>query len=209
MSDAVLQLARAVQESSGLALRGLMGYEGHAALERDANERRRLFAAACATLARERDRLISAGFPCEIVSGGSTGTADLAGELGVLTEVQAGSHVLMDSQYADLQLGYKQALFCVATVISARQGQIVVNTGLKSLNGDGPLPDVCALGLRVTRINDEHTIIRSTGGAVQPQVGDRLLLVPSHVDPTVNLHPHMTAIDRAGGLQHWLVDGRR
>src|SRR6516165_4884679 len=71
------------------------------------------------------DRLAEAGFDCEIISGGGTGTYDLAAAAGALTEVQAGSYVLMDGRYGTLDLPFEQALYCVTTVISRRHSRAV------------------------------------------------------------------------------------
>src|SRR5947209_8045219 len=59
--------------------RGVMGYEGHAVLLRDAEERRRVATDALATLGRHVEALRAAGLGPEIVSAGGTGTYDIAG----------------------------------------------------------------------------------------------------------------------------------
>ena len=86
---------------------------------------------AAAQVQQERARLAAAGFDCEIISGGGTGTYDLAARAGALTEVQAGSYVLMDGRYGTLDLPFEPALYCVTTVISRRHARAVLNAGLK------------------------------------------------------------------------------
>src|SRR5439155_19443369 len=95
-----LALARRVQELRGLRFRGLQGYEGH--LQHIYSEAER--AEACHAAMRklgETVRLIrEAGLAVEIVSTGATGTHRFTGETDEVTELQRGSYVVMDSDYA-------------------------------------------------------------------------------------------------------------
>ncbi|MCW2968159.1 MAG: low-specificity D-threonine aldolase, partial [Solirubrobacteraceae bacterium] len=159
-------------------------------------------------LRAERERLERAGLACPVVSGGGTGTLDLAGEAGALTEVQAGSYVLMDTTYERLGLPFEQALFCRATVVSRSGTRVVLNAGLKALSAEYGMPGAVDPGLEVISLSDEHAT------ATVPEdcplrVGDTTLLVPAHVDPTVNLHPALLAVAQDGGVEAWPVDARR
>ena len=71
------------------------------------------------------DRLLStvrmirdAGLPCDIVSAGGTGTYDITGRIDGVTEIQAGSYVLMDTAYARLDIPFEQAISLLGTVLS-------------------------------------------------------------------------------------------
>lgn len=201
VSDALLALAAG---RPGLRFRGLQGYEGHAVLLPDRDERARAVAAAAEILDAERARLEEAGFRCELVSGGGTGTYDLSTEAGALDEIQAGSYVLMDASYARLGLPFEQALFCRATVVSRQGDRVVLDAGLKALSAEYGMPR--ADGIRIASLADEH----ATGTTDEDlRVGDAVLLVPAHVDPTVNLHPALTVVGEGGGVERWAVDGRR
>ena len=61
-----------------------------------------------------------------MISGGGTGTYDLAAQAGALTEIQVGSYVLMDGRYGTLDLPFEPALYCVTTVISRRPSRAVL-----------------------------------------------------------------------------------
>jgi D-serine deaminase-like pyridoxal phosphate-dependent protein len=206
-SPALVELAASIERAPGLTLAGLQAYEGHAVFVADRGERRRLVAAAGATVEAECARLRAAGFPCGSHSGGATGTFDLVTDVDVLDEVQAGSYALMDVRYGGLDLPFEYALYCLATVISRHGDRAVVDCGLKSVSGEYGLPLVAAPGIECVDLSDEHTRV-SIVGDPEVAIGDRLLVVPAHVDPTVNLHDalHVVGDD---GIETWPVDGRR
>jgi D-serine deaminase-like pyridoxal phosphate-dependent protein len=140
------ELAEAIARSERLHFAGLMGYEGHAVLEPDRDERVRLVRGAARILTTARDALAARGLPCQIVSGGGTGTLDLWPEAGPLTEVQAGSYVLMDSTYGGLNLRFSNALFCLSRVVSRWGDRGVGDAGLKSMSKEYGLPTLLGPG---------------------------------------------------------------
>ncbi|MDP1887343.1 MAG: DSD1 family PLP-dependent enzyme, partial [Polaromonas sp.] len=66
---------------------------------------------------------------------------------------------------------------------------------------DSGLPAVHGLALDYANGGDEHGILR---GAVLPELGDTVWLIPGHCDPTVNLHDHLLGV--RGGLEHGTVE---
>ncbi|HEY3095765.1 MAG TPA: alanine racemase, partial [Acidimicrobiia bacterium] len=94
----------------GLTVRGVMGYEGHVVGVADRATREEQTEAAMHMLLDAH-----ADVGGELVSGGGTGTYDINTWV---TEIQAGSYVLMDTAYGHLDLPFRQALSIVATVIS-------------------------------------------------------------------------------------------
>ncbi len=189
----VVALARA----AGDRFAGLMGYDGHAQ-HADAPGRAESSGRAAALLAAERDRLAAEGIGCDIVSGAGSGTLADAARAGVLTEAQPGSYVLGDADYGRLGLGFSQAVWCAATVISRRGDVAVLDAGLKQLSAESGLPQV--EGAEVVGIADEHLTLRVDGGFM---LGEVVRVVPSHLDPTMNLHD---AVICDGEL--WPVEGR-
>jgi len=204
----LVPLAGQIARHDRLSFRGLQAYEGHA-VHRDSREvRTTLVRQAAHQVRQERARLAAAGFDCEIISGGGTGTYDLAAAAGALTEVQAGSYVLMDGRYGTLDLPFEQALYCVATVISRRHSRAVLNAGLKELTVEYGMPAIQAAGARITALSDEHAQVRLAPGHGGLAVGDKVLLIPAHVDPAVNLYDRLFVWE-AGAVTEWDVDGRR
>jgi D-serine deaminase-like pyridoxal phosphate-dependent protein len=156
----------------------------------------------------EKARLEKAGYPCPTVSGGGSGTWDLAAECGVLTEVQAGSYVLMDAKYATIDIPFENALFCCTTLISRRgRDAAVLNAGLKSMTVEYGMPKSVDGSFSVITLADEHARINAKPDW-PAKVGDPVLLVPPHIDPAINLHDVVLVHDR-GVARHWTVDGRR
>jgi D-serine deaminase-like pyridoxal phosphate-dependent protein len=203
-SPLLAQLAVAVLENPRIRLAGLMGYEGHAVLRPDRTERRALVTEAAVLLRQAQDTLLALGCDSRVVSGGGTGTYDLWSDAGVLTEVQAGSYVLMDATYSRLDSPFSQALYCLATVISVQEDRAVANAGLKSLSAEYGLPRLVGSDGEVYGIADEHSLIRlARPGSLE--IGDRIWLVPAHVDPTVNLHRLLFAWDTDLGILEWAV----
>jgi D-serine deaminase-like pyridoxal phosphate-dependent protein len=208
-SDQLLPIARAIDDSERLEFVGLQGYEGHAVHKDDRALRKVMVWQAAQVLRTERARLEEAGFACAVISGGGSGTWDLAAETGVWTDIQAGSYVLMDAEYGSIGLSFEPALYCAATVISRRSPESgVLNAGLKELTVEGGMPRPVRAGLRVLGLSDEHARL-----AVQPgtplSVGETVLLIPGHIDPAINLHPALVVWEGGDQLSLWPVDARR
>ena len=192
---ALADLARA----RGLSVLGTMGYEGHAVLVPDRAERAALTDASMQILAAAHETVGG-----EILSGGGTGTYDVNT---TATEIQAGSYTLMDTAYGKLDIPFQRALAVVATVIHANSKWAVADCGLKALGMDHGNPAIDAA--QVLFCSDEH-ITYAPNGPVR--VGDRVLVWPAHVDPTVAYHEVMYLADgptvEAIVVDEWAVDLR-
>ena len=138
----------------------------------------------------------------DLVSAGGTGTFDLNRWA---TEIQAGSYALMDTAYATTGVPFRQALSVLATVISVSPGWAVADCGLKALGMDHGNPSID--GAQVFFCSDEHiTFIPDEGRPVR--VGDRVHVVPAHIDPTVAYHAHLYLVDGDDVADVWPVDLR-
>ncbi len=115
-----------------------------------------------------------------MISAGGTGTYDLNSWA---TEIQAGSYALMDTAYGKLGLPFSQALSVLSTVISVSTGWAVADCGLKALGMDHGDPSV--EGADVWFCSDEHLTFTPSSPL---RVGDRVRVLPAHVDPTVAYH---------------------
>ncbi len=204
-----LGLARSVAAAEGLRLRGLMGYEGHVVGNDDRVQRE-------AGARRSVEQLLStvrmireAGLPCEIVSAGGTGTYDITGRIEGVTEIQAGSYVLMDTAYAKLDIPFELAFTVLGTVLSRpKPDMCVADNGNKACSMDHGNPAVKGIeGASVLFLSDEHaTIILPPESTVR--VGDRIEFWPSHIDPTINLHDVIFAVDGDEVVEVWPVAAR-
>ncbi len=180
---------------SGLTVRGVMGYEGHIVGLEDRGTRTAMLEESMAQLVRAHD-LVGG----EVISAGGTGTYDLNTWA---TEIQAGSYALMDTAYAKLGLPFAQALTVLSTVISVARDWVVADCGLKALGMDHGNPSV--EGAEVWFCSDEHlTLVPGT----PLRVGDRIRVLPAHVDPTVAYHRYLHVVDGDEVVERWDVDLR-
>jgi D-serine deaminase-like pyridoxal phosphate-dependent protein len=198
--------------SLGLNIRGVMGYEGHLMAVADRDEQRAKVRSAMGVLVECFDQVrAQSGDDCTIISAGGTGTFDLYDPsdplLARVNEVQAGSYALMDSHYGALELPFVQALFVVGTVISVSDSWAVIDVGLKSLGMDHGNPTI--EGASVWFCSDEHITFSMKDGRPLPGIGNRVLVRPAHIDPTIALHEVMHVVDQIGTvIDAWPVDLR-
>lgn len=192
--DAPLELARRVL-SKGLKLRGVMGYEGHLQPLPPGDDKECAVRAAMKTLVGARTCLESAGIPVEIVTCGGTGDFAMTGAYPGVTEVQAGSYLLMDTWYASAAPQFEITLSVLATVVSKTPGQrLVVDAGVKAISGERGLPSVKGQPrLRVKTLHAEHAPIEIQGD-VSVEVGDTIELLVHYHDGTINLHDRMFGV---------------
>ena len=181
--------------SRGLAVRGVMGYEGHVVGVHDRATRVEQTETAMRQLLDAH-----ADVGGELVSGGGTGTFDINTWV---TEIQAGSYALMDTAYGHLDLPFELALSIVATVISVSEGWAVADCGLKALGMDHGDPTV--IGHTVWFCSDEHVTF---GPETPVAVGDRVRVLPAHVDPTVAYHERMHLATDDNIVDTWDIDLR-
>ena len=179
----------------GLEVRGVMGYEGHLVGLVDRAVRTEMLEASMDLLIQAH-RQVGGG----VVSAGGTGTYDINRWA---TEIQAGSYALMDTAYGKLGLPFAQALTVLATVISVSAGWAVGDCGLKALGMDHGDPSID--GSTVLFCSDEHITFVPEHPV---RVGDRIRVVPAHVDPTVAYHRFLHLVDGDDVVEQWPVDLR-
>lgn len=190
-AEEALSLARVVADLPHLKLIGAQGYEGH--LQHLANaERQEKCRAAMSNLSEAVKLLRSNGFDVPVVTTGGTGTAEICADCENITELQPGSFVFMDVAYRNATNGkYANALSVLATVISKpTPDRAVVDAGLKCLSVDMGFAEPKNMPEFSYRpAGDEHGIIenKTAGGAVPLNVGDKIELLPGHIDTTVAL----------------------
>jgi D-serine deaminase-like pyridoxal phosphate-dependent protein len=182
--------------AEGLNVHGLMGYEGHLGHLPDGPDKERAYGEAMRTLMDSRSLVEARGIPVEIVSAGGTGTYRLSSRFPQITESQAGSYLLMDTNYASTCTDFDKALTVLATVISKTgEERLVVDAGLKSISGELGMPVLKSRdGLHLRKLNAEHGVIDIVGPHASLDVGDRIEIWVQYSDATVNLHDCMYGI---------------
>jgi D-serine deaminase-like pyridoxal phosphate-dependent protein len=208
--DAAVQLAKQIRSSQHLRFAGLQAYHGRAQHLRTIEERQAAIEGAAQHVAQMKRLLAKAGIDCPIVTGAGSGTYLLEVEAG-WDEIQVGSYAFLDVDYAKNQWAaprprFQLALFVLAPVMSRAPGRAIVDAGLKASSVDSGMPAVWQRpGLAYVGASDEHGKIE---GSELPQLGEKLLLVPGHCDPTVNLYDWYVCLrgDRVEAL--WPITAR-
>ena len=195
--DEAVQLARRIAASAGLRFAGLQCYHGSAQHLRAPQERAAAIIDAAEAARTTRQAIEDTGLAVERVTGAGTGTFIHERGSGVFNEIQAGSYVFMDRDYADNQRGgsdvaFEHALFVRTTVMSRpAAARAIVDAGLKASSVDSGMPTVWQRpDLRYVKAADEHGVLATPAPAAL-SLGDVLMLVPGHCDPTVNLYDEL------------------
>ena len=179
-----LALARRVADLPGLRFEGITGYEGHCSLTRDNDLRHERQREAMAFFTGVAALLEADGIGCPIRSAGGIATWNWTAAFPGMTEIQAGTYVVMDNFHGVMVPGFEHSLTIQATVISRQSGHVIVDAGSKSVADPA---DVTIVGhdLPVFRFDEEHGIFDATGGSTL-RVGDAVALVPGYSPSTVN-----------------------
>jgi D-serine deaminase-like pyridoxal phosphate-dependent protein len=209
-----VELAEEIAQHRALRLRGLQAYYGSAQHRRGVRERRQAITLAATLAGAARDGLIAAGHPCEIVTGGGTGTFPYETGSGVYNEVQPGSYVLMDIDYGKNEFdpiapAFEPALYILTSVMSARGDRVTLDAGLKAFSTDSGPAMPAFEGWQVRGVSDEHTVlIRAGSEGPNLVLGDKPLLIPGHIDPTVNLHDVIVVSRNDVVIDVWPIEAR-
>jgi D-serine deaminase-like pyridoxal phosphate-dependent protein len=195
--EPAVTLAQLIAREKHLRFAGLQAYQGRAQHFRTIEERRTAVDEAIARSKATVQALKAAGLSCDIVGGAGTGTFELEAASGIYNELQAGSYIFMDADYARNKRAdggpydtFEHALFVYATIMSMTQAErAVIDAGLKTFTFEsGPPVAVDFAGAVYERPSDEHGNLNLAQSNTRPGLGDKVRLIPGHCDPTVNLH---------------------
>jgi D-serine deaminase-like pyridoxal phosphate-dependent protein len=196
----------------GMRFGGLQAYHGRAQHLRTMEERHAVIETAAQHVGHTKRMLQEAGIACPIVTGAGSGTYMFEAQSGVWDEIQPGSYAFMDADYARNEWAaplprFEHALFVLATVMSRPSpGLAIVDAGLKASSVDSGMPGIWQRpGLAYTHASDEHGWVE---GAESPRLGEKLLLVPGHCDPTINLYDWYVCVRRGVVEALWPITAR-
>jgi D-serine deaminase-like pyridoxal phosphate-dependent protein len=207
--EEAVALASKALSTAGIQLRGLMGYEGHAVQMPNRAEREAAVRHSMTQLASTARMFLAAGLPAGIVSAGGTGSYDISSTFEEITEIQAGSYALMDADYAKFGIPFEHAVSILGTIVSRTVPErCVTDSGHKACTKDHGLPTVKGIeDASVLALNDEHATIKIPPASTLA-IGDRIELYPSHIDPTMNLHDVVYALDGDEVVGVWPIAAR-
>jgi D-serine deaminase-like pyridoxal phosphate-dependent protein len=183
-AEEALALARQVAEMPGLRFEGITGYEGHCTLTPEEDLRHEKQQTAMMLFTSVADLLEANGIACPIRSAGGIATWQWTATYPGITEIQAGSYVVMDNFHGRMVPGFERSLTIQASVISRQSKQVIVDVGSKSV-ADPYNVTIVGHDLPVFRSDEEHGIFSAPGGSML-KVGDCVSLVPGYSPSTVN-----------------------
>lgn len=213
--EPAVALARRIARAENLRFAGLQAYQGSAQHLRRVDERRAAIDAAVAQVKATLAELDRARIKCPKVTGAGTGTYAFEAASRVYTEIQPGSYIFMDGDYAKndwTESGiprFEHSLFVWTTVMSrTTPDRAIVDAGLKASSVDSGMPRIAAAdGAEYVKASDEHGVLKLNGAAGYA-VGDKLKLIPGHCDPTVNLYDQFVCM-RGGRVEAlWPISAR-
>ncbi|HEX9398428.1 MAG TPA: DSD1 family PLP-dependent enzyme [Burkholderiales bacterium] len=209
--EPVLALAKEIVKHRKLRFAGLHAYHGRAQHVRSTQDRRVAIENAATAVQVTKALLDKNNIPCHVVTGAGSGTYMLEVGTGAWDEIQPGSYVFMDADYAKNEWAaplprFEHSLFVLTTVMSRQASHAVVDAGLKASSVDSGMPLVFQQkNLQYTHASDEHGWIE---GEKLPALGEKLLLVPGHCDPTVNLYDWYVGVRRGVVEALWAITAR-
>ncbi|MFM7848938.1 MAG: DSD1 family PLP-dependent enzyme [Rubrivivax sp.] len=225
-ADALLTIGR-VLHGGGMRLGGVMAHAGSSYDLDEPEALRRIAEQERAGTVLAADRLRQAGWPCPVVSVGSTPTALSAQSLSGVTEVRAGVYVFFDLVMHNIGVCSPQdlSLSVLTTVIGHQpeKGWAIVDAGWMAMSRDrgtqkqkqdygyGQVCDETGTpieGYVMGSANQEHGIVCRTGAADTDvarrfPVGRRLRILPNHACATGAQHPAYQAVLPDGQVQTW------
>ena len=205
-------LAREIAKFPNLRFAGLQAYHGRAQHMRTMEERYAVIETASQHVQHTTRLLKEAGIDCPIVTGAGSGTFMFEVESGTWNEIQCGSYAFMDADYARNEWAaplprFEHSLFVYAAVMSRPSDQVaIVDAGLKASSVDSGMPGVWQRpGLAYTHASDEHGWVE---GPAVPPLGEKILLVPGHCDPTINLYDWYVCVRKGIVEDLWAITAR-
>lgn len=216
-TEAVVEIARAVEAADNLKFTGIQAYQGAMQHMDSYEDRKAKLDVAIAQVQDAVDGLKAEGIACELVSGGGTGSYYFESNSDVYNELQCGSYAFMDADYGRIldkdgnridQGEWENAFFILTSVMShAKADKAIVDAGLKAQSVDSGLPVIFGRDdVEYIKCSDEHGVVMDPTGALK--VNDKLKLVPGHCDPTANVHDWYVGV-RDGKVECvWPVSAR-
>lgn len=205
----VVAIAKSIAAASQLQFAGIQAYHGPMQHIQSMAEREQTFAGLLIQVKEAIAALSSVGLPCQIVTGGGTGSYRLEAGSGVYNELQCGSYAFMDAHYGRTEgLEWEHALFILSGIIShVRPDQAICDAGLKVQSVDSGLPVIFGRGdVEYIQCSDEHGVIADPAGVLA--INEKLRLIPGHCDPTCNMHDWYVGV-RDGKVETlWPVSAR-
>ena len=209
-------LAERVAALPGIELLGVFTHEGHVYGQgRTEAEKERLTFEACNATVETAEMIRSRGLPAPVVSVGSAGTFRFAVRCPGVTEVRPGTYVFND--WATVRNGWASlsdcAMYVAVTVVSRpTETRAILDGGSKTLSSEvyeGIYGHIMEYpNARIYKLNEEHAYVDVSNCEEQPQIGERIHIVPVHTCVVTNLHNQIYGVRGEDIEVVWTVAAR-
>ncbi|MFX0056806.1 MAG: alanine racemase [Candidatus Hodarchaeota archaeon] len=206
--EPALELAKFIQETPGVKLVGLQGYEGHLTPMMNL-EQKELMTNECMKKIVETKKLLSKnGFNVDYVSTSGSATYMYAAKFEDVSEIQPGTYVFSDEHLHRVNPIFEPAVTVLSTIQNQTgKKEFTLDAGTKAIPiGDGKpiIKDHPKIKFRV--MNEEHTQLKAIGSDFK--IGQKLELIPAHVCITINLYDYVHVIKNNEYIGKWEILAR-
>ena len=214
-----VDLVRRIADVPGLEIIGLLTHAGHAYAAKSLAERDVVVQREVEDLVMTQALCAEIGVDFPEISVGSTPSARREAQHAHdgVTEIRPGTYIFNDTAMVSLGVATYDtcAAFILASVVSRPdRTRFVIDAGTKCFTSDGVgRPDWIKVAgwddLSMEFTTEEHgvgVLDPSNGGRLE--IGDKLMLIPSHVCPVVNLFDTAYVVRGEEVLGQWVVKGR-
>jgi D-serine deaminase-like pyridoxal phosphate-dependent protein len=200
-----LELAQEIAMLPGIRFGGIQAFEGHLVYINDAAQRAELTRLSFEQAFDTKRLMEEHGIAVPVISGGATATYNIVGADRRMGEIQAGTYATMDWRYQEVTPEFELALSVLARVISRREGEAVIDVGVKGAGGEFGLPRVKGAPDVVIPffLAEEHCRIQKPPAW---SVGDAVHLLPSHACTTCNLHDYFFVHENGRVIDVWPIE---
>ena len=217
MGEPAVNLVKAIHDAPVLRFGGLQAYAGHLQHQSGFEYRKQASEQVMTRAVEMKETVEKEGYDVPVLTGGGTGTYNIDSEVDGVDEMQVGSYLFMDVNYR--KIGGKEgaifddfrpSLMVLSTAISQpAEGRITIDAGLKSFATDNDLPQLRDIqGVSYRWGGDEHGILMFKSPSRRIEIGDKVLLIASHCDPTVNLYDHYYPYRNETVTELWPIAAR-
>ena len=114
----------------------------------------------------------------------------------------------MDGAYREVRPDLGPPALSLLCTIIARHGDVaIVDAGMKSLTNEFGAPAGKDLPVTIMRLSEEHGHLAVAGTTLKP--GDKVELLPSHNDTTLNLHSEYYVVRGDEVIDVWPIEAAR
>jgi D-serine deaminase-like pyridoxal phosphate-dependent protein len=210
------ELGKAICAFKGVQVRGLMTYFG--SVWGDKQQRNEEMARLSVDVERTIDAFRRTGLTTEIVSAGSTPSAEMSHLVPDITEIRPGTYVYNDlnTYYQGLCTLDNCAVRVMTTVVSTCvSGQVIVDAGSKVFSSDllssGPRQGYGRImeveNAALAKLDEEHGFAEAEDYSAF-SVGQVLSVIPNHVCTCINMHDEIYVARRGEVVGSWRVAAR-